>query len=174
MMEHCDEIVALSLAECLGGPPGYNLMLSVVKSGLSILILGWFVTETDVKYILRASSVILHQKGLMTDTAIIPYNVYTQRETMLSPCLLDSQTTGIGQYLITKYLCQQISFGLEPGDIPDVSEITGPLNLLDKVKKMKGVTLNRTRVKNLTAHRTEREIQEEKKSKESVQNQKAN
>ena len=38
-MEHCDEIVALSLAECLGGPPGYNLVLSVVKSSLPFAFL---------------------------------------------------------------------------------------------------------------------------------------
>ena len=87
----------------------------------------------------------------------------TQHETMLSPCLFDSETTGICQYLKTKYLCQHGYFGLEPGDIPDVNEINEPLNLLDKVKKIKGVTLNRTGVKNLTAHKIEREFHEEKR-----------
>ncbi|XP_067660602.1 uncharacterized protein [Haliotis asinina] len=34
MMDHCDEIVAICLAERLGGPCGYDLMLSAVKESL--------------------------------------------------------------------------------------------------------------------------------------------
>ena len=34
MMDHCDEIVAIALAERMGGPNGYNLLLSAVKSSL--------------------------------------------------------------------------------------------------------------------------------------------
>ena len=34
MMSHCDEIIAIQLAERLGGPDGYSLLLSVVKQSL--------------------------------------------------------------------------------------------------------------------------------------------
>lgn len=34
MLRHCDEILALAVAERIGGQDGYNLMLSVVKTSL--------------------------------------------------------------------------------------------------------------------------------------------
>ncbi|CAC5364074.1 unnamed protein product [Mytilus coruscus] len=34
MMEHCDEIIAIAVAERIGGPDGYKLLLASVKSSL--------------------------------------------------------------------------------------------------------------------------------------------
>ena len=39
MLQHCEEIVALSLAERMGGPDGYNLLLACVKSSLAFQFL---------------------------------------------------------------------------------------------------------------------------------------
>ena len=39
LMSHCDEIVAIAIAERVGGPEGYNLLLASVKSSLSFSFL---------------------------------------------------------------------------------------------------------------------------------------
>ncbi|CAG2195990.1 unnamed protein product [Mytilus edulis] len=39
MMQHCDEIVSISITERLGGPNGYNLMLACVKTSLPFAFL---------------------------------------------------------------------------------------------------------------------------------------
>lgn len=39
MMEHCDEIAGINIAERIGGPEGYNLLLACIKSSLPFAFL---------------------------------------------------------------------------------------------------------------------------------------
>ena len=80
MMKHCDEILAIALAERLGGMDGYQLLLAAVKSSLLFSFLNGassyapYSTKLLVNHY-QLSHFDKHQKGALFSTPFKNSNV---------------------------------------------------------------------------------------------------
>ena len=126
---------------------------------------GFEMTQTDLKHVIPTAVLIIRRGGISTETNIIPYNVYNKEKTMLSSAVLDSETQAVGKYMVEKYVSKEEIFGYRNSDTPKADTVEGPRALVDKVKKSKGTTLRRTKIKCLQTSKTDREVKEEKRQK---------
>ena len=126
---------------------------------------GFEITQTDLKHIIPTAVLITRRGALATEANIIPYNVYNKEKTMLSSAVLDSETISVGKYMVEKYVSKEGIFGYRSTDHPGADTIEGPKALVDKVKKSKGTTIRRTKMKLLQTSKTDRQLKEEKRQK---------
>ena len=85
--------------------------------------LGWSITDTDVKHILPASSLILGQGGLSCKPDRYPQNVYVKQQVLLPQSILDRCSEQVEIHKIYKYLQQEELYGVKdwPGNTTYVS-----------------------------------------------------
>ena len=123
------------------------------------------ISEKDLRFVSRCAQMILRKNVLSTVNDGIPQNMYQKNPQPLSLCILDSETEQIGNYLIKKYICNSKLGGTDSSDCPDIKDIQGPLELIQKVKMSKGTTIQRRRIK-ANVQKTEKQVIEEKRLKE--------
>ncbi|XP_071085902.1 uncharacterized protein [Haliotis cracherodii] len=260
MMTHCNEVVAISVSERLGGSKGYSLLLGTVKSSLKFSFLNgatsyapycarllahhytagifhqklketlystpignstvnfacdtkremdhkdalkgfrsgsslesasrrmslidafndihstkektkendgvqWLFSNVDAEHIFRVVEVILRQNSLSLEACTTPFNMYSEKRSLLSREILDDDTRAIGEYLIQKFICHDQLFGLSSADVPSLMTVEGPKPLLSRVKRSKGVTIKRTIKASRYVQQSERDEKEAKRSK---------
>ena len=128
--------------------------------------LGWTINDTDIKHIIRGSSLILRKGGVTTEPGLYPHNVYLPKKTILPQAILDKLSEEVGVYKIYKYLQKEELFGVTKSDIPDLNSIECPKDLLLKAKQSKGITMRRVCAKKISVmQKTERQCKEEKRVK---------
>ena len=127
--------------------------------------LGKTLTEKDMRFVSRCVQMILRKKVLTSSKDSIPKNVYQKSPQPLSECILDARTEETGKYLIKRYICKMKLGGTDPSDCPDLKDIQGPADLIQKLKSSKGTTIQRHRIK-ANVQKTEKELIEEKRVKE--------
>ena len=69
----------------------------------------------------------------------------------------------IGQYLITRYCVKENLFGLSDVDMPDLTTVEGPRNLISRVQKAKSVTICRYKGKVMKSQQSEKDLKEMKR-----------
>lgn len=126
---------------------------------------GFDITENDLMHIIPTAVLIIRRGALETSTNIIPYNVYNKEKTMLSTAVLDSETISVGKYMVEKFVCKEGIFGYKSTDHPRADAIEGPKTLVDKVKKSKGTTVRRTKLRIVQMSKTDKQLKEEKRQK---------
>ncbi|CAG2186631.1 unnamed protein product [Mytilus edulis] len=129
-------------------------------------ILGITLNSTDMVYILRITGLILRRGGISTIPNKNVYNMYEANPDNLPDSILDQHSKEAGEFLIKKYVANNNLFAFDKTDIPDLSSITGPKTLVQKLKQSKGVTIRRIPPKRQQTAKTEREIKEDKRNKE--------
>jgi hypothetical protein len=129
-------------------------------------LLGLKISPTDIKYILRMTSLILRRGGISTETNQTVFNVYESSPEVLPESILDDSTKDIGTYLIEKFVAQNCLFGYTKSDVPSKADIDGPKALVQRLKQSKGVTLRRIPVKKKQTLKSERDIKEDKRKKQ--------
>jgi hypothetical protein len=129
-------------------------------------LLGLKISPTDIKYILRMTSLILRRGGISTETNQTVFNVYESSPEVLPESILDDSTKDIGTYLIEKFVAQNCLFGYTKSDVPSKVDIDGPKALVQRLKQSKGVTLRRIPVKKKQTLKSERDIKEDKRKKQ--------
>ena len=110
-------------------------------------LLGLTISPTDIKYILRMTSLILRRGGISTETNQTVFNVYESSPEVLPESILDDSTKDIGTYLIEKFVAQNCFFGYTKSDVPSKADIDGPKTLVQRLKQSKGVTRRKIPVK---------------------------
>ena len=85
-----------------------------------------------------------------------PLNVYSK-----SPVGLPSSI----QYLLLRYLCHQQLFGLTGKDLQTLDIMNGPMELITRAKRSKGITIKRLVKSKITTLKTEKQIKEEGRQK---------
>ncbi|VDI78878.1 Hypothetical predicted protein [Mytilus galloprovincialis] len=130
-------------------------------------LLGIVMSETDIKYILRMTSLILRRDGISTEKNLTVFNVYELFPEILPESVLDDETTKeVGRYLIKKFVAENNLFGYTKSDIPPKAEVKGPSVLIQRLKQSKGVTIRRVPVKKKQSMKSERDMKEDKRKKE--------
>ncbi|CAC5360091.1 unnamed protein product [Mytilus coruscus] len=121
------------------------------------------LSANDIEHIIRTTKLILKMNALSTEVQKIPKNIYHPSKPDISETLLDKSTYPIGHYLIKRYLCTNGILGLNEEDLPPITDIEGPKVLLNRVKTMKSVTINRGRCQKKTGKKLEHIRLEEKR-----------
>ena len=127
-------------------------------------LLNWSFSDVDVHHIYRTASLILRRNGLSIYANDNPCNMYSLERQILSPAILDEFSKSTGEYLLTKYVIKEQLFGYTSKDLPDFQGVTGPKDLLTKLKASKGVTIKRV-VKQRKPMKTSRDLKEEKRKR---------
>ncbi|CAC5388681.1 unnamed protein product [Mytilus coruscus] len=86
-------------------------------------LLGIAMSETDIKYILRMTSLILRRDGISTEKNLTVFNVYELSPEILPESVLDETTKEVGRYLIKKFVAENNLFGYTKSDIPPKAEV---------------------------------------------------
>ena len=271
MMSHCDEIIAIQLAERLGGPEGYSLLLGVVKHSLPFAFingasayapfctkllyqhyrsgpfhqkmkqclyttpfgkssknfasdtkreldhlqavksfrsgstissvtsrlslidslnaiheartrthndletceedldeLGWPLLKVDKQHIYRTTSLILRCGGLSLQEIPEPRNVYAKKGNILPVYILDKYSVSVGEFLLRRYVVREKMFGLNTADEPLIEDFDGHVDVKNRAKKSKSVTMKRVGRGKTYVVKTERQEKEEKRQKSLV------
>jgi hypothetical protein len=114
------------------------------------------VTEKDMEFVIPTVNMIL--RHLCPSSADeLPYNIYSKEPTPLSRAYLDSDTEESGTYLIKQFLIKEKLMGMDACGSQDPKAVSGPQELLAKLKGSKSVTIRRTSCKstNATSNTTE-------------------
>ena len=93
-------------------------------------LLGLKISPTDIKYILRMTSLILRRGGISTETNQTVFNVHESSPEVLPESILYDSTKDIGTYLIEKFVAQNCLFGYTQSDAPNKADIDGPKALV--------------------------------------------
>ena len=268
MMSHCDEIIAVQLAERLGGPEGYSLLLSVVKHSLPFAFingassyapfctkllyqhyrsgpfhqkmkqclyttpfgkssknfasdtkreldhleavksfrsgstissvtsrlslidslnaiheartrtrtdsesceedldeLGWPLSNVDKQHIYRTTSLILRCGGLSLEEITEPKNVYAKKGNVLPVYILDKYSVDVGKFLLRRFVVREKMFGLCTADEPKIEDFDGHVDVKNRAKKSKSITMKRIGRGKTYVMKTERQEKEEKRQK---------
>ncbi len=128
-------------------------------------LLGWEITKTDLTHIRPVVLKIMQRGGLSINTEDLPYNVYTESRHQLSSSMLDDNCGDVSTYLITKFLVHEKLCGLKSSDIPEISSLNGPKELIAKAKNSKGVTIKRSGRTSVAVPLTDRQQKEAKRKK---------
>ncbi len=128
-------------------------------------LLGWEITKTDLTHIRPVVLKIMQRGGLSINTEDLPYNVYTESRHQLSSSMLDDNCGDVSTYLITKFLVHEKLCGLKSSDIPEISSLNGPKELIAKAKNSNGVTIKRSGRTSVAVPLTDRQQKEAKRKK---------
>lgn len=123
------------------------------------------LSVSDKEHILRTAKLVLRMNALSVETQKTPKNMYHPSTPELSDTVLDKTTYSIGDYLIKRYCCEKGMLGLSEHNLPNIAGYNGPKILLNRVKAMKSVTINRTRCKPKAETRPEHLKVEESRQK---------
>ena len=126
-------------------------------------MLGWQITENDMRHIVPTIALVLRRKGLDKGTAD-PRNVYTKEDIVLTDLHLDTPSSSIGTYLVHRYLAKEGLFGMSIDDVPAVKD--GPSILVTKAMRSKGTTLKKLSRTVTITKTSDKEITEMKKKRE--------
>ena len=105
--------------------------------------LGKRLTENDLAHISRTAKVILKRDGLSLKPDATACNVYSKEIITMPISILDKISTPSAHFLMTRFVAKENMFEMTNDDIPSIDNVTGPKSLLGKVKRSKGVTINR-------------------------------
>ena len=119
--------------------------------------LGKKISATDKLHIYRAVKLIQKQEAISTQPESTVRNVYHSLEPELSPCVLDKETSEIGKYLVYRHIANTSL--VKDYESPPVDSVKGPKELLNRVKRSEGTTINRTKIK-VQKHKTQAEKEE--------------
>lgn len=125
--------------------------------------LGWHLTDTDTKHILRTTALILRVGALSMQEGKQAYNMYLKQKTVLPQEILDVQSTDAGKYLARKFVTKNALFQCSEQDVPSADNVAGAPGLLARIKRSKGVTIRRTTKTKIPVKKTQREEKEEKR-----------
>lgn len=128
-------------------------------------LLGLKTSPTDLNYICRLVGLIIRQEGISTITDKNVYNVYDHARPVINEAILDSKTVEIGEYLIKRFVARNELFGCTRMDEPNISDVSGPKDLLSRVKKCKSTTIRRTGLNLKPVNKSERDVKEEQRKK---------
>ena len=145
-------------------PSAYNE--SKQEEQLQEELRGLKISPTDIKYILRMTSLILRREGISTETIQMVFNVYESSPEVLPESILDDSTKDIGTYLIEKFVAQNCLIGYTKSDVPSKADSDGPKALVQRLKQSKGGTLRKIPVKKKQTLKSERDIKEDKRKKQ--------
>ena len=95
----------------------------------------------------------------------IPFNVYSKSPVGLPSSILDEYSNETGKYLLLRYLCHQQLFGLTGKDLQTLDIMNGPMELITRAKRSKGITIKRLVKSKITTLKTEKQIKEEGRQK---------
>ena len=126
--------------------------------------LGWSVTDVDLSHIYPTALLILKRCGLSLQENPVPFNVYSSTPTALPPSILDSNSSGVGEFLIKRYLVKEKLFQYKETDLRK-EKIDGPTELVNRAKRSKGTTLKRMLKSKIVTVKTGREAKEEMRQK---------
>ena len=126
--------------------------------------LGWTVTDVDLSHIYPTASLILKRCALSLQENPVPFNVYSSTPTALPPSILDCNSSGVGEFLIKRYLVKEKLFQYNEADLRKV-QINGPTELVNRAKRSKGTTLKRMLKSKIVSVKTDRETKEEMRQK---------
>ena len=94
-----------------------------------------------------------------------PLNVYSKSPVGLPSSILDEYSNETGKYLLLRYLCHQQLFGLTGKDLQTLDIMNGPMELITRAKRSKGITIKRLVKSKITTLKTEKQIKEEGRQK---------
>ena len=109
--------------------------------------LNFDISDKDLKFAIPVTRLILRAGALSMEKDETPRNLYHPDKISLTSSILDRETYRMGEYLTMKYACQQGLFQLTTDDIPPISSVEGPKDLMQRLKSSKGVTLRRSTLK---------------------------
>ena len=125
------------------------------KDGKERLHSNWTISDTDVKYIIRAASIIVRSLNTVEDEDT-PYNVYLTTPKPLSHAMLDYKSKECGEYLLLKYCNQQGIMLVNLDELQDRAKVLcGPKELVSKVLKGSSTTVSRNRCHPTPTHSVE-------------------
>ena len=79
---------------------------------------------------------LLRCGALNTTQEATPRNAYNRESEPLTHCMLDRETTGIGKFIIQKFICKAGLAGTSDDDCPSIHKVEGPKELLKKAKAL--------------------------------------
>ena len=126
--------------------------------------LGWSVTDVDLSHIYPTVLLILKRCGMSLKENPVPFNVYASTPIALPPSVLDGNSTGVGEFLIKRYLVKEKLFQYKESDLRK-EHIDGPVELVNRAKRSKGTTLKRMLKSKIVSVKTDREAKEEVRQK---------
>lgn len=126
----------------------------------------WKLSDKDISHIIPTLQMILRTNDKIMEEDRIPKNVYGACIRPLSDAILDEKTFEIGKFLIVKYVCRSGLLEHTDSDIPVLDDNLGPKELMQKVKKGKGVVVKRATCKTLVT--TDIRTVKEKKRRQAV------
>ena len=135
------------------------------SSGNNTTLFGKEIVDKDIKFVCRCAQMILRCGALNTVPEAVPRNSYNRKPEPLTQCILDRETSGIGKFLIHKFICKEGLAGTSKDDCPSIETVEGPKELVKKVKIGKSTTVQRARCKP-DIPKSEKEIIEERRQKE--------
>lgn len=130
--------------------------------------LGWPLQAVDKRHVYRTTSLILRCGGLSVEENPVPSNVYSRQANVIPVFTLDRYSLEIGKYLLMRYAVREKMFGLSPTDEPKVQEYEGHVDLMNRAKKSKSVTMKRVTKGKTNIIKSERQEKEEKRQKAMV------
>ena len=125
----------------------------------------WSLTDVDLGHIYPTTALILRKNALSLEENHLPFNVYSNKPTVLPASILDSNSRSVAEFLIKKFCVKEHLFDYKETDLNKERDITGPTDLVQRAKRTKGTTLKRTLKSKVTFLKTEREANEEKRKK---------
>ena len=126
--------------------------------------LGWSVTDVDLSHIFPTALLILKRCGLSLKENPVPFNVYSSTPIALPLSVSDGNSTGVGEFLIKKYLVKEKLFQYKETYLRK-EQIEGSVELVNRAKRSKGTTLKRMLKSKIVTVKIDREVKEEVRQK---------
>ena len=128
--------------------------------------LGWKISDNDINHIIPTTVLILQRNALSLEPDSEPANIYTKKKVVLSASILEENCSDVGEFLIKRYLAKNYLFEMTGADLPTLSQIKGPKQLVGKAFRSKGVTIKRTSGRSAPSeNKTDRQKKEDTRKK---------